>query len=478
MELRHKVVLLAVVPLVLAAGVLAFVVERQGTALVDHQVGDVERNWLDAKEAELRDLMALAQHEIHDLDTSGRDDQETRSQALRRLEHLNFGQDGYFFVYDLQGYCLMHPRQPELVGRDMWNFTDDTGRLVIQEIIAKAKQAPDGGFLPYRWQRPSQKQWRQKLGYLVLLPRWGWMLGTGIYLDDVETSVLHHVEATKHDILASSSAAIRRTMISIGVIAMLAVLVVGALGVALNISQQRLADANLRKLTWEVLSAQEAERARVSRYLHDEVVQDLIAVKCILETALFELESHSTPEKFADSLERGLTSLAAGIDQIRTISRDLRPPLQADGLPALLEQIGAEFSGRTGLKLIAEVPFIRKILSSDAATALLRVTQQALNNIERHARASQVVIQLAVCSRGGSTGVVLRVCDDGCGFNVTAVEARPGGGIGLLNMRERVEALGGRLSIRSGVKGTEIEAYLPIKGPREEDCHGDNADPV
>ena len=472
MGLRYKIVLLAVVPLVLAAGVLAFVVEREGTALADRQVAEVERSLLDAKKAELRDLIALARHEIHDLESSGRDDSETLSQALQRFKHLDFGRDGYFFVYTLNGRCLMHPRQPELVGREMWNFTDDTGQPVVQRSIAKAKEGPNGGFLVYRWKQPSQSQpqWQQKLGLLVSIPRWNWMIGTGIYLDDVEK--------TKHEIRASSSAAIRRTMIFLGAIAVLAVLVVGGLGVVLNVSQQRLADAKLRKLTREVLHAQEAERTRVSRYLHDEAVQDLIAVKCILETALLELKSHPPPGGLAERLEQCLVNLTTGVDQIRTISRDLRPPLQADGLPALLERIGAEFSERTGVTATVDVPAIRNILSPEAATALLRVTQQALDNVERHARASQVAIQLAARNRRGSAGVILVVRDDGCGFNVTAVEGRPGGGIGLLNMRERVEALGGRLSIRSGVKGTEIEAYLPNKAPREDGHDGNDDDPA
>ena len=466
MELRYKVVLLEVVPLVLAAGVLAFVVEREGTALADRQIAEVEQNLLDAEKAELRDLIAIARNEIRDLEGLGADGQK---QALQRLEHLSFGADGYFFVYGLDGKCLMHPRQPELVGREMLNFTDDRGMRVIQESIKQATSSPNGGFLVYRWQQPSQRsplQWKGKLGWFVSLPRWSWMIGTGIYLDKVEE--------TKDEIRASSSAAIRRTMISIGVVAVLAVLAVGALGVALNVSQQRFADAKLRKLTRQVVDAQEAERARVSRYLHDEAVQDLIAVKCILETAILELKSHPPPGKLAERLEQGLVSLTTGVAQIRTISHHLRPPLQSRGLPARLEQIGAALSERTGVMVTVDVPTIWQRLSTEGATALLRIAEQALDNIERHAHASRVTIQLAARRRRGRSGIFLVVHDDGSGFNVTAVEARPGSGIGLLNMRERVEALGGRLSIRSSVQGTKIEAYLPDDAHGEDSYHGDS----
>jgi signal transduction histidine kinase len=86
-----------------------------------------------------------------------------------------------------------------------------------------------------------------------------------------------------------------------------------------------------------------------------------------------------------------------------------------------------------------------------------------------------VAIQLAACHRRGSSGISLTVSDDGHGFDVAAVEVRPGGGIGLLNMRERIEALGGRLAIRSGSNGTEIEAFLPDEAPVD-DHHEDNDD--
>jgi two-component system NarL family sensor kinase len=96
------------------------------------------------------------------------------------------------------------------------------------------------------------------------------------------------------------------------------------------------------------------------------------------------------------------------------------------------------------------------------------MTQQALDNVDRHAEASRVVIQLTASRRRGSPGTRLIVRDDGHGFDVAAVDARPDGGIGLLNMRERIEALGGRLSIRSGPKGTEVEAFLPHKATKED----------
>jgi two-component system NarL family sensor kinase len=197
-------------------------------------------------------------------------------------------------------------------------------------------------------------------------------------------------------------------------------------------------------------------------------------VKVVLETAVMDLRREGSHDGLVSTLEHGLVGLTQGVDQIRKVSHGLRPRVQGDGLPALLEQTVAAFSKRTDLPATVDVPSALPPMSTEAATAVFRVTQQALDNVQRHADATQVAIRLAACQRWGASGTSLAVRDDGCGFDVAAVEARAGGGIGLLNMRERIEALGGRLFIRSGATGTEVEAFLPSEAPREGDAHGDN----
>jgi two-component system NarL family sensor kinase len=214
----------------------------------------------------------------------------------------------------------------------------------------------------------------------------------------------------------------------------------------------------------------------VSRYLHDEAMQDLVAVKLVLETALVELRRDSSHDRLVAMLAQGLVGLSDGVDQIRKVSHGLRPRLQSDGLPELLEQTGAAFSERTGLPTIVDATAVVQPMSAEAATTLFRVTQQALENVNRHARATRVTIRLAAHRRWGSSGTSLTVSDNGRGFDVAAVERRPGGGIGLLNIRERIEALGGRLFIRSSPKGTEIEAFLPNGTLREGGQHDETDD--
>ncbi len=470
MELRHKVVLLAVAPVIVVAPLLAFMIHREGRALADGQVAKAEQILLAAKQEELRHLVALARGAIRHLESPELDAAAARSRALETLRALDFGEDGYFYVYEPSGRNLMHARRPEIEGRDQWNLTDDTGVPIIQELIARARAG--GGFTWTRWwrpTRPTQAAMSPKLSYVELLPHWGWVLGTGIYLDDVD--------AVTHEIRASSSSSIGHAMIFIAVIAVLAAAMVGAAGMALNVTQQRLADGKLQVLNRQLLAAQEAElaaqeeeRTRVVLELHDDVLPDLTAIRIDLETSLAELTPQLPPGSSREMLEQSPVRLSRSIDEIRLLCRDLRPPFQADSLPVAIEQIVKAFSRRTEVAVTLDARVTRRP-PAPAAMALLRVTKEALHNIERHARATQVTIRIAASSRGPSSGTALMVSDDGCGFDVRAVDRRPDRGIGLLSMRVRMEALGGELAIRSSPKGTEIEAFLPHDAPVEDHHH-------
>lgn len=463
MELRYKVVLLGVVPLVVAAGLLAVVVEREGTALVDSQIAEVAPVLRKAKEDQLIKVVELALKAVPELSDPARNP----GQALAKLRGLRFGEadDGYFYVYDMATTtCLMNAQSPHLEGKNQTELRDDRGRLVMPPLFEQAHSKLGRGFVAYRWQKPSQHNgWRAKLGYVVALPG-NWMVGTGVYIDDLE--------ATTAQLRESSAAAIRQTMISIAVIAVLAMLLVAAVGLVLNVSQQRLADSKLQRLTRQVVTVQEAERARVSRYLHDEAVQDLIAVKCVLETAVIKLRSHPLAGALTETLEKGVAGLAEGVDKIRLISREVRTPVHGDDLAMLLAQIGAAFAERTQVVVSIDGAADPE-LSAEAATALFRVAQQALDNIERHARATHATIALSTGGHRQSAGTRLSVCDDGRGFDVAAVRRRRRAGIGLLSMQERIEGLGGWVTIRSSGSGTEVEAFLPEKVIVEEGHHDD-----
>ncbi|CAG1013171.1 two-component system, NarL family, sensor kinase [Burkholderiaceae bacterium] len=443
MRLKLKVFLLAVIPLVGSLALIALAVQYQARDLASRERALVEEAIMASKEAELSHYIELARSTIRPLYASHRDDEETRAEAIRLLSALDYdGSDGYFFVYDVAGRALMHPRQPELVGRDLWDMHDVNGFPVIRELIATGHTG--GGTVRYVWQKPSNREQTPKLSYVIPLPRWNWMLGTGVYLDDV------HVTLAQLD--RQVNANIDATMWWIAGIAVLGIALIGACGLALNLSESRIADAKLRLLARQVVQSQEAERAHLSRELHDSTSQILVSIKLLMESAIVKLGEAAPP-----ALTKALDRLKAALGEVRNISHRLRPAeLDVLGLPTALERLGEEFSEHSGMAISVRVHGAAP-LPDEVNTVLFRITQEALTNIEKHARASRVGISLVF----GKRGLRLRIADDGSGFDVEAVRLHPKRGIGLRNMRERLASIDGNLIVQSAPGRTHVIAEVP-----------------
>ncbi|CAJ0791092.1 hypothetical protein LMG7141_02462 [Ralstonia condita] len=454
MKLRQKILLLAVAPLTIAMLAIMLTVRHQSIALARHERQLVETAYLQAKETELRAYVKLAQSAIAPLLASGRDDEATRDEAMRTLARLDFGTDGYFFLYDLRGRNLMHPRQPELVGRDLWGLTDARGQPTIQKLVAAAQAG--GGFVRYMWDKPSTHQSVPKLGYVEPIPQWGWMVGTGLYLDDIEQ--------TLREIDQRAQANIDLTLAWVVGIAAISILLVAGSGLALNVSDHREADAKLRQLAQQVVRSQEDERARVSRELHDGISQVLVSTKLLLETAHGHLEKSPAPDKAASMLRRALDRLNSALGEVRRVSHNLRPALLDDlGLAAALQLLVRETreaheDRQPGLSITLELAGPPVQLPDACNTALFRIAQEAISNIERHATQAT---RIGVLLENDIDAVRLSIRDNGPGFDVESVQVDPQHGIGLRNMRERMAALGGSCTIVSGGHGTEVSAVFP-----------------
>lgn len=449
MKLRQKIIVLAIAPLIAALAAIALAVQFQAKILAEQQRATVEAAYHASKEAELKHYVVLATRSIAHLYDSGRDDAAAQKEAIAILAKLDYGDDGYFYLYKLDGKNLMHPRQPELVGRNLWEMRDTSGSLTIQRLIAKAKAG--GGYVRYLWEKPSSGKVAPKLGYVVALERWGWMLGTGIYLDDVDAAL------AKID--AQISGNIRSTMYWIAAIAIAGALVIALSGLALNISENRVADAKLRVLAQRVVRSQEEERARLSRDLHDGISQWLVSIKLQVESGIAKLIAHANqPELARASFDRAAGQLNDVLGEVRRISHDLRPALLDDlGLAAALDHLTREFSEHTGVTASFVAEGTTDGLSDVANTVLFRIAQETLTNIKRHANASLV----QVCVTGGKAAVCLMISDNGIGFDVAGIAQHPKRGIGLRNMHERVNAIGGSLELISSAEGTQMTATLP-----------------
>ncbi|MEN3110234.1 cache domain-containing protein [Uliginosibacterium paludis] len=449
MLLRLKVLLLAVAPLLLAIAAIAAVVRIEARALADAETAAVLPVLEGSRKAEIRHYVDLALGAIEYLHDEP-DQKLARDRALRILQQLDFGDDGYFFVYDMQGRNLMHPRLPQLVGQDLWDMRDATGAPTIQHLVEQARQG--GGYVEFMWNRPSTGRTERKLGYVTTEPVWGWMIGTGIYLDDIADARTRLDEA--------ASRAISSTMTLIVVIAGAATLIVALCGFALNLSTQRSAEARMRALAHQVVLSQETERARVARDLHDGVSQLLVSVKFIFESVQ-ERVSRLVGEGAGEASEltgKGVTRLNDVLREVRKISHDLRPTALDDlGLQAAIAQTLNEFGQRSGQRVELKAD-PSPDLPGPVATALFRVVQEALTNIERHAGSTAVTISLM----NRPHLLRLLIADNGRGFAPELLALQPRGGLGLTSMRERVETLGGMFNlISSPGAGTRIEIVLP-----------------
>ena len=451
MQLRQKVIFLAIAPLIVALCAIALFVRQQAIALAHEQHATIQRAYLASKQAELRHYVDLASHSIAHLTASGRSDPATLAEAKRVLQSLSFGDDGYFFVYDMAGRNLMHPRQPELVGRDLWNLRDAFGTPTIQNIVAVAKTG--GGLVRYNWVKPSTNRSAPKLGYIVPVPQWGWIMGSGLYLDDVQAA-LDQVDAQQ-------SRNIETTMRWIGGVAILATLVIGGAGLALNVSESRVADTKLKALAQRVVDTQEQERARLSRDLHDGISQWLVSIKLQIEAGIIRMKGTPDQQRQAHaSFERTAEELNQVLGEVRRISHDLRPTLLDDlGLAAALEHLAGEFSQHSGMPVAFAATGDAERLPPPVATVLFRIAQEALTNIERHAGARHIDLAL----QRGRGRVLLTIADDGAGFDAEGVATHPQRGIGLRNMVERLDAVGGYLDIASSAAGTTVCASVDLE---------------
>jgi two-component system NarL family sensor kinase len=450
MKLRQKFILLAIAPLVATLCAIAFAVQHEAVLLAGQQRAAVEKAYLASKEEELKHYVSLATHAIDHLYQSGKNDEATLNEAKAIISKLDYGgDDGYFFIYDLVGNSLMHPRQPELVGRNHWNLTDDNGNPTIQRLLARAEAG--GGLERYLWEKPSTGKVAPKLGYVVKLERWGWMLGTGLYLDDVDAALAQ--------IDAQSSKNIYNTMLWIAGITVASAFVIALCGLALNLSEYRVADAKLKVLAQRVVRSQEEERARLSRDLHDGISQMLVSIKLQVESAIANLSPHATGSRAVRvPLDRASGQLNDVLGEVRRISHDLRPAILDDlGLAAALDHLAHEFAEHTLVPTAFETHGVTDGLSDVSNTVLFRVAQEALTNIKRHANASRVHMWLT----GQGKTVQLTIRDNGDGFDVARVAQHPRRGIGLRNMHERLETVGGQLDLQSSAEGTQVTATLP-----------------
>ncbi|MEL6679361.1 MAG: histidine kinase, partial [Pseudomonadota bacterium] len=339
------------------------------------------------------------------------------------------------------------PRSGRSGGGNWMDLTDSQGTPVVEPLIDLARQG--GGYHRYVWPKPSTGEEAAMFSYVIGLQDWKWAMGTGIFIDDV----IAEVAAAR----AEMEARIRTTFVWIASITLIVLLGMFLSGLVINLREKRLADAKLAGLAARIVDTQEEERGRVARELHDGISQLLVSIRYSLELAARRIQTGLGDG--LEPIETSKASLNTAIQEVRRISRDLRPGALDDlGLSPALQSLCDEFSERTGIATRLDTVALRNSLNSDGKTALFRVAQEALTNIERHAGASEVRVEIKPHRRG----ITMTVRDNGCGFT-PGTQTGPKSGIGLRNMSERIEHLDGTLRVLSSPAGTIIDVDLPAK---------------
>lgn len=230
--------------------------------------------------------------------------------------------------------------------------------------------------------------------------------------------------------------------------------------VVTDVTEARRTEGLMRALNNRVVHAQEEERGRIAIELHDGVVQLLCGLTFNIQALLGQLPQSDNPARAQAESIREMAGKAA--DEVDRVSRNLRPTtLDQLGLVAALRQACREFTARSGVPIKVACARLSTRLPPDGELTLYRILQEALRNIEKHAKARHVRMRL---SQEGMFAK-LTIADDGVGFDPVrrGIRGAGKGGFGLLGMRERALFAGGDLELKSSHgSGTVIEINVPL----------------
>jgi PAS domain S-box-containing protein len=228
-----------------------------------------------------------------------------------------------------------------------------------------------------------------------------------------------------------------------------------------DITKRKRAEEALHQLSTRLLQLQDEERRRLGRELHDVLAQSVMAVN--LNLAQVARSSVPLDEQAKRALSEARGVLGEMSREIRTLSYMLHPPvLDEMGLVSAIQEFATGFSERSGIVLEVDLQAGFGRLAQEAETALFRIVQESLSNIQRHSGSQAARIRL----RGGADSIELQVSDRGRGMDHITVERGTSAGtrlgVGILGMRERMAQLGGRLEVESNSSGTTVRATIPL----------------
>ncbi|MCF8033592.1 MAG: PAS domain S-box protein [Desulfarculaceae bacterium] len=230
---------------------------------------------------------------------------------------------------------------------------------------------------------------------------------------------------------------------------------VGRRGVARDVTQQVLAERQVRELSRRLIGAQEDERKRLAQDLHDEMGQLLSALK-------IGLQGEATRRGGGPEMERLIRLTQKVMDRVRALAYNLRPAiLDSFGLAAAARDLCEALSEAGLLQVETDIDELPLDLAPEVSLSIYRCLQEALNNVVRHSRSGWAKVELHM----GEETLRMVVSDHGRGFDVEAILEGGGAGrsLGLLGIRERMNLLGGRMDLTSSDQGTRLVVEVPLE---------------
>ncbi|MEM9331367.1 MAG: cache domain-containing protein [Pseudomonadota bacterium] len=446
MTFRTKLLTITILPVVFISMAALWLIDSQSRRLAEKQGEVVESMIREAKRVELQNYVKLARAAVepfYQWDNVSR--LQAQKQVADVVTNMTFGEDGYFFISRSNGGALENPLLSELEGHLKFETYAAEASLLANGFLDSDRR--HGELYQYIWDKPSTSQKAEKLGQSVYLDKWDWVIGSGIYMDDVAAQI-GQVQLQ----LEENAQQTRWVLVglAIGAVALTSMLLA-----LVRFTEQKFADERLKALTSEIVDAQENERKRVSTELHDGISQVLVSARYGLDIAH---ENAKGNKKISEPVSKSIDAISTAISEIRRISMALRPSILDDmGLAAAMKSLGNDFEEQTGITVDVAAENVGSVLDDREKTTLYRVTQEALANIAKHSEATRASIRLTKSSRG----VLIEVADNGVGIPKTGREAFVGG-MGLRNMKERLESHNGTFDLIENRKhGLKLSFFIP-----------------
>ncbi|MCE9842966.1 methyl-accepting chemotaxis protein [Vibrio antiquarius] len=220
---RNKLLLITLIPLLLITTLISVVYYINSSKSLEAELARDRQELIETKKKELQAYMMMgvtAIKPLYDTDVNG----SNKEAAKEILKAMRFESDGYFFAYDSQGVNTLHAIKPSLEGKNLYDLRDENGVAVIAGLI-DASQKGDG-FLYFSWHKPTIDAQAPKLGYAEYLSKWDWVLGTGVYIDDIDQQVAMHRELKTQELKEHTLSAVLISVIGLIITSVLTSIVV------------------------------------------------------------------------------------------------------------------------------------------------------------------------------------------------------------------------------------------------------------